>query len=179
MKAHTNRKGPLHDEHNACDIEAGEVRAEEKEEMPSFDTWDWQFVIKTGDGKKIEGDPRKQIRIVTSQQYWKEDEAQGSRVYKNLQDLNEEQQTMLKEEMHKKDGTEAKKEWCNALSEKWGLATEWEKESQCRICAKMGGHSAVENIEHVLQSDCDDNMRDWKQQQDETLLVDMNKTIIE
>ena len=127
MKAHTDRKGPLHDEHNACDIEAGEIRAEEKEEMPSFDTWDWQFVIKTGDGKKIEGDPRKQIRIITSQQYWKEDEAQGSRVYKNLQDLNEEQQTMLKEEMHKKDGTEAKKEWCNALSEKWGLATEWEK----------------------------------------------------
>jgi hypothetical protein len=176
IKAHTNRKGPLHNQHNKCDVEAGEVRREETGSMPCFDTWDWPFVIKTMDGVKIEGDPRKQIRIITSRQYWKEDGAQESKAYKNIQDLGEEQKTMLKEEMGKKDGSEAKKEWCNALSEKWGLASEWNSSKVCRICEREG-KEGIEEIEHVIEGECDENMRDWKRQQDELLINNIGKVL--
>ena len=44
---------------------------------PRFVMWDWEVVLCTADGERIEADPRRAIRGITAQQYWKEKEALG------------------------------------------------------------------------------------------------------
>ena len=57
MKAHTNRKGPTHEQHNRCDRDAKEATKWKAEGAPRFVMWDWEVVLCKEDGERIEGDP--------------------------------------------------------------------------------------------------------------------------
>ena len=136
LKGHTDRKGPLHMVHNACDRIAGVLTEQEEEPIRTFVAWDWDMVVVDEKGVRIEGDVRMIVRKRVMELMWQDGEHVDSRTEKNMEEQDPLARKVMGKLMRSRGSTHAKKEWIDAMRGRWGLMDSgWYEDETCRLCS--------------------------------------------